>query len=148
MIIKRLLNAPLLACLCYGMSLHAHALYKCEAQGKVSYADTPCAGGKPLNLDEQPAASADAAEAAQRHARNKSELKRLEDTRRKRDAQDEKEQLRLARANRAKTKKCATLAQRQKWAQEDAAQASGKSAGKATVKARRAAETFELECGK
>jgi hypothetical protein len=122
----------------------AFAIYKCEANGAITYSDAPCPGGKQLDIPgaEQP----DAANAKQRAMRDKQALARLENERRKQELQDEKDRKKSARARAALEHKCATLDRRRKWAVEDAASATGKSADKAKRKARRAEELFEAEC--
>lgn len=127
-------------------SVPSFAIYKCEADGKVSYSDEECTGGKTLDISN--ATPADAAESQQRLDREKRLLSRLENERQKQDARVEKERLRTAKANADQQKKCATLARRQKWADEDAALATGKSGEKARQRARRAAEQYDEACMK
>lgn len=125
-------------------ALPALAMYKCEDGGKISYSDTACAAnGKELDIALPPT---DAAAAAQRLAREKSELKRLESDRHKREAREEKEQQRIARALASRKKRCDTLARRVRWADEDARLAAGRAADKARRKARRMSEQYEGEC--
>lgn len=122
------------------------AVYKCESGGKTIYSDTPCPNGRQLNIDGAPPGDA---EAARKQAeREKTALRRIDADRRKQEAQDEKQQRRVAHANAARQKKCKALAMRTKWADQDAAAATGKTAEKAKIKARRVAEQFETECGK
>lgn len=122
----------------------AQAVYKCESDGKVSYSDTPCAGGKKLDVADAPAT--EAADARRRAAQEKRELARLEEARRKQQLQDERDRKKAAHARTSLERKCASLERRRKWAAEDAASAAGKSADKAKRKARRAEETFDAEC--
>jgi type IV secretory pathway VirB10-like protein len=138
----------MLLCLLAFFAAPALAIYKCDSQGKVSYGDEPCPGGQALNIGGTPPANADTAVAEKRTAQEKTRVKRLENERHKREAQDEKELQRAAHAAAAKQKKCALLARRQKWANEDAAAATGKSSAKARLKARRVAEQFDTDCRK
>lgn len=126
-------------------SAPALAIYKCEADDKVVYSDTPCRTGKATEITGA-APSSDAKAAQQKLARDKAELRRLEVQRQKREAIAEKERQKLFKANEAKKKKCADLALRVKWANEDAARASMKSAERAKQKTRRLAEKYRLEC--
>jgi hypothetical protein len=127
------------------VTLPAMAIYKCETAHGVAYSDTACPGGKPLAIDgSSPTTST---EAQARAAADRKQLHQLEQARHKREAVEDKEQRRLAQKVAAKNRKCAALAQRKKWDEEDAAQATGKSADKARKRARRAAEKFTLECG-
>ncbi len=130
-------------------SAPALAIYKCQSGEKISYSDVPCPSGKFISLDDTQganAAAADAARARQRAAQEKNEAARLEKARHQREASDEKEQRQAARVAVVKKQKCATLAQRQKWSEEDAAHAAGRSAEKTKRKARRAKEKYDMEC--
>ncbi|MDB5764203.1 MAG: hypothetical protein JWQ21_3198 [Herminiimonas sp.] len=146
----------LLLSLLISFSAPALAIYKCESNGKITYSDEPCRGGKVLDVDpasgktaaSDAADAADAADAGKQITREKSEVKRLENERHKREAKDEQAQQKAARISAAKHKKCVSLAMRKKWGEEDAAAASGKSAEKAKRNARRKAEKYETECGK
>lgn len=135
---------PLLLTLLLAACAPAFAIYKCESDGKTVYGDTPCPGGR--TLDAAPAA--DAAPATREAARQKEEAARLERARHQREAQEERAQQKQARTAAAQRKKCASLALRRQWAEEDAAKANPKAAPKAQQTARRAAEKHQLECGK
>lgn len=131
-------------------SAPALAVYKCESGGKVVYSDTPCHdGGAPGSMKEIAitAPSPDTGTAQQKLAHDKEKLRDLEARRQKQEAIEEKERQKIFKANQAKKKKCADLALRSKWANEDAATARAKSAEKAKRAARRVAEKYELECG-
>lgn len=128
----------------FALSTPAFAIYKCEANGTVTYSDAPCPGGKLLDIGES--SPHDAADAQRRAAREKQALARIESERRKQEAKEETERRKSARAHASRERKCASLERRRKWAAEDAASATGKSADKAKRKARRAEEVFEAEC--
>lgn len=134
----------LLLGLLLSLSAPAFAVYKCESDKKVSYSDIPCPDAKVLDIGG--AASPDAAHARQQATQEKKKLTQLEAARHKMEAKEEKERQQAARANAAARKTCAKLALRKKWADEDAASATGKSAVKAKQKARRAAEQHQSEC--
>jgi hypothetical protein len=123
----------------------AFAVYKCQADGKVSYSDIPCPSGNGSRLDA--AKAPDAGEAQRRLARDKAEAKRLEAERHKREAQESAQRRTSAHVLEKQEKKCAQLAQRKQWAAEDAARAGVKSADKMQRKARRAEQQFQQECG-
>ncbi len=125
-------------------SAPSFAIYKCESGGKIGYSDSPCPNGRKLDVDSEP--SADAPAAKEQARRDKAALRRIDAEKRKLEAQEEKEQRRAAHANAARQKKCKTLAMRSKWADEDAASATGKSAHKARLKANRIAEQLAMEC--
>ncbi len=122
----------------------AFAIYKCESDHGTVYSDTPCPNAKLVNINS--AVPADADDARRQAAKEKKSLKQLEDARHKAERIDEKDRQRAARAQAASRKACAKLALRKKWADEDAASATGKSADKARRKARRAEEYFQTEC--
>lgn len=126
-------------------STPALAVYKCAEDGKVSYSDTPCAGGRQLDISIP---AVDATSARQQFAHEKNELKRLENDRHKREAIEEKEQLRVARAMASRKKKCDALARRVKWAEEDSRLAQGRSTEKAKRRAHRLTEQYDGECAK
>jgi hypothetical protein len=134
---------PALLCLLIFASTPALAIFKCESHDKIAYSDQPCPGGTPLNIVNAP--PVDNAGIYQT-AKEKAALRRLENERHKREAQDEKERLRTAHGVAMKQKRCATLARRMKWAQEDAAAAAGRSGDRAKRYARRAADHYEEEC--
>ena len=140
----------LLTCFFFSFSAPALAVYKCESNGKVIYSDAPCQGGKTTDLSShltQPTAS-ETAQAHQIRAQEKNKLQGIESERHKREAKEEKQQIKAAHAFAAAQKKCAALAQRTKWSSEDAANASGKKRESAQRQARRMVEKYELECGK
>ncbi len=133
------------------LSASALAINKCEADGKISYSDSPCGNGKAIKFEEPPRSSPlspDVANARQKAARDKNELMRLENERQQREGQEVKERRKLAQVDAVKRKKCVEMSLQRKWAEEDAAAASGKSAEKAKRTASRKAEKFQIECGK
>lgn len=142
----RILPKVALSFLLVSFSMPALAIYKCESAGSVTYSQTPCPGGKLMDIVDQPN-EADAAKSRQQTEKEKKELARLENARHKSEAAEQRAKLQAARAAAARDRKCASMAQRKNWAQEDAAKASGKSADKAKLKARRMAEKYQLECG-
>jgi hypothetical protein len=143
---RTILILPMLAVL----STPAMAIYKCESAGKISYSDSPCSNSKGIKFEEplehRPSAR-DITDAKLKAAREKAELERIESKRSKREAKEEKDREKIARAGADKRKKCDEMALQKKWADEDAASATGKSAQKARRTARRKAEKLEMECG-
>jgi hypothetical protein len=125
----------------------AFAVYKCESNAKITYSDTACTGGRSTDLGNPATGSDNAAQARRELAQQKAEVKRLETARHKQEAQQEKLRKAAASSETARQKKCASLARRKKWADEDFAAAAGKSREKARRKARRAEETYSSECG-
>jgi hypothetical protein len=140
----------LITTLLFLFSLPAFAVYKCEIGDKVTYSDAPCINGKSHDLGDQSTKSnaVDVAKANEQNAKEKSKLKQLETARHKREAEEDKQQQKLVRAAASKKKKCASLELQRKWKNEDAANASVKKQESAKRKAHRAAEKYELECGK
>jgi len=140
----------ILASLFLFVSCPALAVYKCESGGKTIYSDAPCATGQSSDLGDiaDKSSPEDVAKARQLHAQEKAKVKQLEKARHQREAQDEKRQQQALKAAAAKKKKCAALEQKKKWSAEDAASASIKRLEQAKLRARRAAEKYEMECGK
>lgn len=136
----------LLVTLLLSFSAPALAIFKCEIAGKVTYSDEPCPGGKTVIANGDTVSSLDATKAKQQLAQDKREVERLEKARHQREKKEEKEQQQAARSANVKKAKCTSLEQRKKWADEDAAHATGKSADNAKRKARRATEKYEVEC--
>lgn len=136
----------LLVTLLLSFSAPAFAIFKCEIAGKVTYSDEPCPGGKTVIANGDTVSSLDAAKAKQQLAQDKREVERLEKARHLRETKEEKEQRLATRNANVKKAKCTSLEQRKKWADEDAAHATGKSADNAKRKARRTTEKYEMEC--
>jgi hypothetical protein len=126
------------------LSSPAFAIYKCEQNGTVSYSDQPCSHGTALNIDTTPG---DSKAAKQQLASDEKKLKQLERERHQQEAQRDREAKQAAREHASRQKTCNNLALRLKWAKEDAASATGKSAEKQKIKARRAEEKYTTECG-
>ncbi|HJV85607.1 MAG TPA: DUF4124 domain-containing protein [Noviherbaspirillum sp.] len=143
---KSLVRQVLLFIAVLSCAAPAFAIYKCESDGSVRYSDMPCPDAKVLNI--RGVAPADAADAHQQALQDRKKLKQLEDARHKSERQEDKERRSAARAQAAAHKACTRLALHKKWADEDAASATGKSAATAKRKARRAEERYQTECGK
>ncbi|HEX2531964.1 MAG TPA: hypothetical protein VHK70_10940 [Burkholderiaceae bacterium] len=128
----------------------ALAIHKCEAAGKVTYSDAPCPTGTITDLGNMDGGvpATEAERAGRQAAQEKLEADHLAQERHRREASEYKERQAAARRAAAERKKCASLAQRRKWSEEDAARAAGKSLETARRKARHMAEKYELECGK
>ncbi len=128
--------------------LPALAIYKCENAGKVSYSDMPCTGNRTstITTDHNTIGPGPAGDDA-RLERQKDELARMQRARHQREAREETAARKAAKAYAAHEKKCAALAQRKKWREEDAAMATGKKVARARLLARRMGEKYQLECG-
>lgn len=135
----------LLLLLLLSFSVPALAVYKCEFAGKLAYSDLPCKDGRMKELPIVTAPS-DQGDAQQRLQQDKEKLAELEAQRHRQQVIDERRQQREWKARQAHDKKCAELAQRLKWANEDFARASLKSRDKAQLKAQRAHEKYQLAC--
>lgn len=133
-----------------GSSAPAFAVYKCNSGGKTSYTDSSCANGTSSDLGDisNKATPSDLAQAHEQNTQDKRKLKKLETARHKREAVEERQQQKMAKAADSKRKKCASLQLKKKWGNEDAANATGKNREKARLRARRLAEKYDLECGK
>lgn len=128
--------------------LPALAIYKCESAGKVTYSDMPCSGARSVTIttDHNTVGPGPAGDDA-RLERQKEELARLQRARHQREAREEKAAMKAARAFAAHEKKCAALAQKKQWREEDAAMATGRKAARTRLLARRMGEKYQLECG-
>lgn len=143
---KRLLASASLITASFITSLPAHAIYKCDADGKTSYSDSPCVGGQPMPTPIAPDGR-DAYLASERAAREKSEVLRMRNERERRNVTEESARQRAEAGRLAHQKKCKLLAMKKKWSEEDAASATLKQETKAKRKTRRQAEQYDLECG-
>ncbi|EJL81168.1 hypothetical protein PMI16_04774 [Herbaspirillum sp. CF444] len=130
----------------------AWAIYKCEADGKVTYSDAACADGKTLNVDTGKS-GAGIARTPTQAAGDKTQSQRLEHERARADKQQAKARQKAEReAARAKLvedkqkRKCTLLAQRKKWADEDLRTATVKNLEKARRKSLRVNEQYQAEC--
>jgi hypothetical protein len=130
-------------------SASAFAIYKCEVQGRIIYSDEKCVDGKTTAIETANTTVSAAAlnEAAERSRREKDALRHLQSSRHKEEAAEEKARQKKLRASEALHKKCQTMAMKLKWSEEDAADATGKSAEKARRTALRHREKYRAECG-
>lgn len=128
------------------VTLPALAIYKCESDGKVTYGDAPCDGGKALEIAAPTPSDTDAA--VRQAMRERKALSQLEKERHKREAVEDRERKSANRADAAKRKKCDTLARRQERANEVVRTSVGKANERAKLKARHVAEDYEAACGK
>ena len=126
-------------------STHAHAINKCEFNGKVTYSEQPCLEGKSTEIAEPPPPT-DPVGAKKIAATEKKEANRLHNERLKSEAKVDKEREKIQRSALAKKKKCASLEQRRKWAEEDVSKAEWQAKEKKKLIARRAGEKYALEC--
>ncbi|MET3132835.1 hypothetical protein AAKU55_003115 [Oxalobacteraceae bacterium GrIS 1.11] len=124
----------------------AQTVYKCTTDGKLSYADAPCAGGTSVALPAPPVPATPSAGAGAEIARQGALAERLRKERLRREAKDERAQQSAQRAAAKHGQRCAALRQRHQWAVDDAATASDKTRAKAELKARRAGEKLTLAC--
>jgi hypothetical protein len=118
------------------------SVYKCTADGKVTYADTPCTSGAGTELAVSPAPPPD----REVLKRQKAFLARLEAERAAGEARDQRRHERNSAAAAQLKQKCDKLRLRQKWADEDLARATGRARDALRLKARRQAEAMAVEC--
>lgn len=134
---------PVVACALW-QAVAAQTVYKCSADGKVSYGDQPCTRGPTVELAVPPAPPA--APALERSRRERETLARIEKLRLERDLRAEREAARERRSAAAQGRKCARLRLHRKWADEDLARAAGVRTEAARRKAQRQAEALAVEC--
>lgn len=140
----------LCSALTLGVSTAQAETYKCEKDGRTTFTEIPCTDGKASEVKLNTNANAVAESEYQRALKNKKNeeatLKKIETTRDKELAKQDKENKALAAKNEKKKEKCADLQQKLKWAQEDARNASIKNEEKAKTKVRRASEKTDQAC--
>lgn len=140
----------LLGVLSFCFSLPAHAVYKCEQDGKISYSETPCVAGKASQLViAAPPTNAEKQQTKKDLARAKSNLSKLEKQRAKEDAQAAREaskQAAAAKRRDLKAEKCLKQEQNLRWAKEDAAHQTGSQGEAARKRTKRMQERYQLEC--
>ena len=128
--------------------VHADPVYKCTEDGRTTYADRPCPGGRARELPP-PAAGIrpeGAESVATRDARTLLELEKLRIARERERERSERADARQARAAAARRKTCARIALRRKWAEDDVARAHGRARAAAERRLKRARETMAVEC--
>lgn len=125
----------------------ASAIYKCDTQGKITYSDSPCSNSLQTQLSPVHAVSREDIDKANRlREQEEKKLKSLESARKKIEANNQKAEQKRRREHASLQKKCAALALRVKWSEEDAVTATGKSAFKIRRAAQRHNEKYEAEC--
>ena len=139
---------PALALILLAASAHAEDIYKCTADGKVTYSQVPCPAGASSAVLAIPAAPTPDPAAAAELQRQKKQADALEKARHKREAAEDRVAEQAARTASIHRKKCARLALDKKWADEEAQNASTQTAVRARQKAAHAADTLALECPK
>ena len=148
----------LLAIFLLSGAAHAATVYKCTADGKVTYTETPCGASATAKVIEVPPAPAPDPAIAADLARQKREGDALRAARLKQEAIDAREGEKADKAAAIQRKKCAKLALQKKWAEDDA-RAAGNSttrvttgapsaADRARQHANHAAELYAVECPK
>ncbi len=136
---KHSLVLPFVAALL--LPLAAHAVYRCERNGKVTYTDLQCEG---RSLDAPPAAASPAP--GDHLARERTEVTRLQALREQRERQERQIRDLAARGAAARERKCRSLALQMKWREEDLRDATLDKAEKARTRLRRTTEKYDAEC--
>ena len=122
--------------------LTALAIFRCESQGKVTYADLPCPGNK-LEISNEASVPVPDTDATKKE---RSEVNRLQKLREQRERQDQQIRDLSARGAAARERKCRSLALQVKWREEDVRESTLDKATKAKIRLRRAVEKFDSEC--
>jgi hypothetical protein len=119
-------------------------VYKCTRDGKVTYSDSPCAGGVQHTLDVPSSTPpSDPQAELERLRRTSKELEQRRHAREDRQAREDAHADRLAARRR---EKCEQLRLAHKWAEEDARRSGPLTQEAARLKARRAAERHAAGC--
>jgi hypothetical protein len=125
---------------------YAQTVYKCTADGKTTYGDTPCPAGAQTATLEAPAAPPRDAAAAGALRRQQKQADALEKARLKREEREERDAARDAQAAAVQRRKCDKLKLNKRWADDDARRATGQATEAARLRAQRAGEAMALEC--
>ncbi|CDG82879.1 DUF4124 domain-containing protein [Janthinobacterium agaricidamnosum] len=138
---------PVILCLlgiAASAAAQAQTVYRCTAaDGKTTFSDLPCAGGKSAVLDVPSAPDKPDNSIMLRQQRV---LKQLAGERAQQDKAANAEMERISGVSQAQRKRCASMQLEQQWAREDVAKAAGKDQESLRQKARRGAEKLALEC--
>lgn len=137
-----LVSASLAAC----AAVQAQTIYKCSANGEVTYGEQPCRAGIQATLDVPPAPPLDP-DLKERLARQKALAESLGKERRDAAAQAARA-ARPAAATRVSPQlaRCEKLRLQLKWAEEDLRKAAGPATEALRLKAQRQAEAMAVEC--
>lgn len=127
----------------------AQPVYKCTANGKISYGEAPCGAGAAQQQLSALASSAPPTHPDQ-NAKLRQEAQQLTQQRHRREAREEQAQQRADKKATLQRQKCANLQLQRQWAHEDAAheKRSNNDSAKAALKARRADEKWTVECAR
>lgn len=122
--------------------------YKCMEDGVTSFTQQPCKSGVsiPLKLQSDEVTAEARQQALNLSAKEKAELRQLQEARQREESQMEKQMRALAAKNEKKKQQCASLQLKEQWAREDLANASGKNEAKAKSRLKRAKEKTQLSC--
>lgn len=126
----------------------AQTLYKCSTGGRVTYASAPCDGAVVATI-ATPAPPAPDPAAGEQREREAALLAKLGKERAAREARDLREQRTAGRQARAAAKyrqRCARLALRKRWADQDAGRAAGFAKESLQRRAHRLGEAMAVEC--
>lgn len=127
----------------------AHAAFRCQEHGWGTYTDVACPGGTIVassDLRDRATLHADLITASQRATADQMHLKELQDARQRADRLDAQQNRRARAAASNRQTKCAALALRKKWMEEDAANTSTRNAHKSKKKLHRFDERYAMEC--
>ncbi len=134
----------------------ASAVYRCDGDGKISYADLPCPGAAPVRIDAPPPLSPSSPPTSRpasqttatpdSHQRQAVELARLQQLRELRERQDQRLRDLAARGAAARDKKCRSLQLQMRWREEDVRDASLRHEAQARKRLRRTEERYRDEC--
>lgn len=120
----------------------AQSIYKCTVGGKVAYGDRPCEAGAGLEVAVPPAPEPDP-DTMQRLERQKAALVAIQ---KERQGDETRASKRVTRAQVLEARRCAKMRLRQRWHDEDAAQALSENRTALRRKAARHRQTMAIEC--
>jgi hypothetical protein len=148
--VGRIVHGALVVSLLVVASGAAAATYRCESDGRVTYSDKPCVGGKQGTVEtDDPVDPADRAAAAERRRQEQAQLTQF-DRNRTREEQQDLRALALAKKRDADVAKhttaCSKLARRARNAHDDFDIAGPSDQPKARLKMQHADADFEALC--
>lgn len=141
-----LIACPLLS---LSFAAGAQAAFRCQEHGRVIYTNVACLGGTMVasgDLRDRAGLQADLIAASQRAAADQKRLMELQDERQHAERLEAQQNRRARAAASNRQTKCAALALRKKWLEEDVMNTTIRSARKNRKKLHRFGERYAMEC--
>ena len=146
---KSLIRLTFLIVTFYVFSIDAEAeIYKCQNNNAITYSESPCKNGLtiPIKIPDSQVSPLEYQRAIDTNKKEKTELQKLQHSRRTEEEKTRKEMKAVAAKNEKVRQKCDDLRLNAKWAKEDLSNASRRNEEKAKSKLKRAIEKAEASC--